>query len=148
MPKITNPVVKSRIRQALLEGKSDKAAILAGGLSVGMAGHEAKNCKVLNLVKTCLIKEFKATDITVEYVLRGLKDIAENGKQESNRVIAYQLLGKYLALFTDRQIITHTITSKEEQQSRVNRLKAYFTSSDIISTGSTSLSPDASTQKQ
>ena len=43
-----------------------------------------------------------ATELTREFVIQGLMDIATTGTTESARVRSYELLGKHLALFTDR----------------------------------------------
>lgn len=43
-----------------------------------------------------------ATELTREFVIQGLMDLARSGSTESARVRSYELLGKHLALFTDR----------------------------------------------
>jgi hypothetical protein len=44
--------------------------------------------------------------LTREFVLEGLMEIAETAEVASARVRAYELLGKHLALFTDRLEVT------------------------------------------
>jgi len=39
------------------------------------------------------------TNITVDFVLNGIKDIAEQGKQENNRLKAFDLLGRHLGVY-------------------------------------------------
>ncbi len=46
------------------------------------------------------------TQLTREFVLEGLMEIAEQAEVASARVRAYELLGKHLALFTDRLEVT------------------------------------------
>ena len=40
--------------------------------------------------------------ITAEFVLNGIKAIAMGGERESDKIKAYELLGKHLKLFTDK----------------------------------------------
>lgn len=47
-----------------------------------------------------------AVQLTREFVIEGLMEIATTGKVPSARVRAYELLGKHLALFTDRLEVT------------------------------------------
>ena len=43
-------------------------------------------------------------DITVDFVLNGIKEIAEQGEAENNRLKAFDLLGKYVGLYeTDNE---------------------------------------------
>ena len=47
----------------------------------------------------------KRTEITADYVLRNLREIADDAKQEkeyTHAVKSFELLGKHLKLFTDR----------------------------------------------
>jgi hypothetical protein len=48
------------------------------------------------------------TGITAKYVIDGIKNIADNGKRESDRIKAYDLLGKHLKLFTEKIESTNT----------------------------------------
>jgi len=41
-------------------------------------------------------------ELTAELVLGGLMEIALHGEREANRVRSFELLGKHLALFTDK----------------------------------------------
>ena len=51
--------------------------------------------------------------ITSDDVVKGLYDIALNGKSESNRVRSYELLGRHLGMFTDK------LEVKNEQHGKV-----------------------------
>lgn len=44
--------------------------------------------------------------ITADEVLNGIKEIAVAGQREADKLRAYELLGKHLSLFTDRQDVT------------------------------------------
>jgi hypothetical protein len=46
-------------------------------------------------------------EITTERILQGIKDIADNlDEQTRDRLKAYELLGKYLKLFTDKHAVS------------------------------------------
>lgn len=68
---------------------------------------------------------FDKNCITVDYVLGNLKQLAENSKNEADKIRATELLGKYLAMFTDKQEISQA--EKEDNQfslERLSRIKA------------------------
>lgn len=49
-------------------------------------------------------KAAKGAEISPEYVLAGIAKIADNEEaKDGDRIRAYELLGRYLALFTDKQ---------------------------------------------
>lgn len=49
-----------------------------------------------------LAERAKNNGITAEFVLNGIKAIAVKGEKESDKLKAYELLGKHLKLFTDK----------------------------------------------
>lgn len=63
-----------------------------------------------------------ATRLTRERVIEGLMDIALNGRSESARVRSWELLGKHLAMFTDRLEVTQI--TKDALQAEIERLEA------------------------
>ena len=74
------------------------------------AGYKAENAeysasRLLSNDKVSLyIKEKQdeiahRNDITVDFVVSGIKDIAMLGEQENNRLKAYDLLGKHLGIY-------------------------------------------------
>lgn len=46
--------------------------------------------------------KFKKEDLTVEWVLQGLKYHAEQTEARSTSIKAYELIGKYLSMFTEK----------------------------------------------
>ena len=54
---------------------------------------------VKQAIKSRLIKD----KITPDYVLSGISTIADSSTKDNDRLKAYELLGKYLKLFTDNQ---------------------------------------------
>lgn len=65
-------------------------------------------------------KKKEASDrcaITVDFVLNGIKDIAEQGEQENNRLKAFDLLGKHLGVYEkdNKSEVTHKILSDHDE---------------------------------
>ena len=57
--------------------------------------------KIKLAINEDMLKNFTKEGISESFVLQGLKEIAINGRQESNRVRSYELLGKSLKLWID-----------------------------------------------
>lgn len=57
------------------------------------------------------------TSITVDFVLNGIKEIAEQGEQENNRLKAFDLLGKHLGVYEkdNKSEVTHKILSNHDE---------------------------------
>lgn len=72
-------------------------------------------------------KEFElASLITKEYVLSQLKEIADNKEEATqNKIRALENLGRYLSMFTDKQIISNESSNPFEQMSDDEILKMY-----------------------
>jgi phage terminase small subunit len=77
------------------------------------AGYSEKTASVIgqeNLMKPYLRSEIDKrleerainNGITAEFVLNGIKDIAIKGDKESDKLKAFELLGKHLKLFTEK----------------------------------------------
>ena len=54
-------------------------------------------------IQKAMDKRVKKTEITAEYVLNGIRDVIKNAEQDNNKLKGYELLGKHLKLFTDKQ---------------------------------------------
>ena len=118
-----NPIRKAGIKQALLEKKTAKQAVLENGYSEASAHNATK----LGVVKRCqeeIKEELKALLVDAEYVLRGLKTEAESAPNSSDRIAALSWIGKHLAMFTDK-LETATVEKEEAQFSleRLSRIK-------------------------
>ena len=127
-----NPIRKARVKQSLLKGNSIRQALKDGGYAPGT--QRGKNNGTTNpVVKVCLeeiAKEFKSSDVTVDAVLKRLKQIellAIDHKDFSAAVRCSELHGKYLAMFTDKvksdAVITLNDVDKIEIDSIYSRLK-------------------------
>src|SRR3990167_9553064 len=105
MPKITNPVIISKIIQGILEGKPDSIVLADAGLAKSTAKTQVKRTKILKVVKSRIAEEFKAEEITVEEVLRRIDEdrmLAQRKGDYSTALQADIALGRYLAMFTDK----------------------------------------------
>ncbi len=83
-------------------------------IRAGYSEHTATEIAYENLRKPHISSRLAAlqtedatkTQLTREFVLEGLMDIAATSEVASARVRAFELLGKHLALFTDRLEVT------------------------------------------
>jgi len=130
MPKITNPVIKSKIRQGILAGKNDSDVLRAAGFSESMIKHkDRKQIKALEVEKSRIAQEIKEADVTVLLVLNNLFEDRELARKKNDIATMKEvdnLLGKYLAMFTDKLQSDMTIKDQQERQARINRLKEFL----------------------
>ena len=93
------------IAEYLKDGNATRSAIAAGYSEKTAKEQGARLLTNVN-VKEELAKRFKRqqerTEITADYVLNGIKAVAENTEKDNDKLKAYELLGKYLKLFTDK----------------------------------------------
>jgi phage terminase small subunit len=86
---------------------------LNGSAAMRRAGYKSKNpdvdaSKLLvnpsikKAIDEAVKERAEKTGITAEFVLNGIKAIATKGEKESDKLKAYELLGKHLKLFTDK----------------------------------------------
>jgi phage terminase small subunit len=114
-------------REYLVDSNGKQAAIRAG-YSRHTAQEQASRLLSKVQVKQQLeqFQQDKQAVHTVDaaFVINGLRDIAVNGKTESNRVRSYELLGKTLRMFVDvsENTVTHDVA--ELQQFTVAQLTA------------------------
>ena len=97
------------IVEYLKDGNATRSAI-AAGYSEKTAQEQGARLLSNVMVKEELAKRFKRqqerTEITVDYVLNGIKSVAESTEKDNDKLKAYELLGKYLKLFTDKTEVT------------------------------------------
>jgi len=120
MCKRINPVRKNIVKQSILEGKTFKQAILDAGYSPNTAKQVSSAMTIVKYSLNEIAKEFDKAKITPEYVLAGLNKEASEAKNSADRIRAYELLGKYLAMFTDKQEVS--TTEKPDNQFSIERL--------------------------
>jgi len=90
-------------KKAQYNVKSDKVACINALRLLG-------NARIKAEIQTRLAKRAEDNGITADYVLKGIKAIADKGEREGDKLKAYELLGKHLKLFTDRIESDNNIT--------------------------------------
>lgn len=88
--------------EAYLANPNATAAALSAGYSKKTAYSQGqrllKHVEISKLVKN----RVESTIITANEILAGIKEIAVSGEKDADRLKAYELLGKHLAMWTDR----------------------------------------------
>jgi len=94
------------IQEYMIDLNATQAAIRAGysPKTAEVIGYENLRKPQLNLaIEKAMKDRANKTGITAEYVLNGIKAIADReGIRESDTLKAYELLGKHLKLFTEK----------------------------------------------
>lgn len=125
MPRTINPIRKARLKKELLKNNGDaKNAMLKAGFAPATA-HNATSKKIVQACQLEITKEL-TKKIDVDYVLNELeriKKLAEENKDFSTAARNVELLGKYLAMFTDKQQVKSDINITSDEQSELNRLR-------------------------
>lgn len=93
-------------REYVLDFNATQAAIRAGYSKNGAAVQASQlltNPNVQSHIATLAAKVCDKAEITAEEVLKGIKGIATSKEsRDGDRLKAWELLGKYLKLFTDK----------------------------------------------
>jgi phage terminase small subunit len=93
------PKDQNATQAAIRAGYSEKTAYSQGQRLL-------KDNEVIGAIAKCTKKAVEKAEINVEKVLRGINAIAECPTAKNNdKLKAYELLGKYLSMFTDKQEI-------------------------------------------
>lgn len=105
-----------RARDKTIEEAIIKAGyICVGGNARSVGSHLEDNSNIQERIEYERLNIFDRSMITEEYILEGLNKLALSAQNESVRTRAFELLGKYKAMFTDKQLVDATIITKEEQ---------------------------------
>lgn len=97
------------VEEYTVDHNGRQAAIRAGYSPNGAEVTASRLIRMSNVASALAAKEEIVTErveLTAELVLQGLLKIAMHGDREANKVRAWELLGKHLALFTDRMEIS------------------------------------------
>jgi len=117
MPVKINQIRKAKVKQALLNGVDAKNAVLQNGYAMATA-HNATQLAVVKQCKEEILRELRASDITPEFVIKRLnqdRDLAIEKQDYATATKVDELLGKYIALFTEKREIKTEIINQEEQ---------------------------------
>ncbi len=95
------------VKEYIISKNATEAYIKAGFSSKYAAENAGKLLKNTS-VKEAIDQEFKRImdqyEFTERDVYKGLGEIARNGQQESNKVRAWELIGKALSMFKDNTV--------------------------------------------
>jgi len=97
------------VREYLIDLNASAAARRAGysARTSDRTGYDLlRNPEIQAAVQTALQERAQTTQVTAEMVIDGLRGIAEGEGPDAPRVRAYELLGKHIGMFTERQEIT------------------------------------------
>ena len=111
MPRTVNPIKKIKVKGSLKQGKSAREALREAGYSQGHINRSTANKIVKDSISE-ISKELKAKDITYDLVIKRLdedRELARNKRDIATMKACDELLGKYIAMFTDKQEIKQTI---------------------------------------
>lgn len=133
MPKTVNPIRKAKVKQSLLNNKSARQALKDNGYSNAVAHKSTTNA----VVKVCMkeiLSEIKESDITIIRILRNIIEDRELARLKNDIGTMKEcdaLLGKYLAMFTDKvmqegnappSIIDNTVHIHNDKKPTASRL--------------------------
>ncbi len=124
MPATINPIRKALLKQNIIKNKGTKIeqSMIDAGYAPATA-HKTTANKVVKVIQAEIVEDIKKT-ITIDYVLAKLKHFVDYAKNDADKIRATELLGKWQAMFTDKQEVS-TIEKEDNQFSleRLSRLK-------------------------
>ncbi len=134
MPKGINSIRKLKVKQSILKGNSYNQALRDGGYTEGSA-HKSSVMPVVKVCQQEILAEFREK-VTVEYVLNNLYEDRILAKKKGDIATATrvdELLGKYLAMFTDKTENKTTLT--DERKIELSEFAKRFDITQDIATG-------------
>ncbi len=105
-------------KNARRQNKSIEASLLEAGYTLKTARHRNGICKLAIIGEQQLAEEFDKSKVTVESVLKNLYEdrrLAEAKHDIATMTRVDELIGKYLAMFTDKQQIHSEVINKTEK---------------------------------
>ena len=123
MSKTIDIIKYNKLKLNRLKSIDKKNSLLNAGFSKATAEHHSGDMSVLKRVDEEILREFKANEISIDMVLKRLNEdrlLAQQKGDISTMVRCDELLGKYLAMFSDR-LQTSSVESDKNQFS-INRL--------------------------
>ena len=104
------------ISEYIIDSNATQAAIRAGYKEKAAYATGAENLRkpqIKSLIDKAMKERALNNGITAEFVLNGIKAIAQGGEKENDQLKAYELLGKHLKLFVDKVETENTNTNLE-----------------------------------
>ena len=113
-----------RARDCSMEEAMIKAGYTCKGGSARSWGSQMENnLNIISEIDKQRLNIFDSNTITVDYVLAGLNNLAQTAVKEDTRVRAFELLGKYLAMFKDKLQVTGNMTFTDTEIAEYSGLK-------------------------
>lgn len=124
-------------KEYLIDLNATQAAIRAGYSKNTACAIGTENLRKPNIaifIQEAMAERSESTGITADYVLNGIKELTDTlrqGEDPKSAYKGYELLGKHLALFSDK--VDHTSSdgsmavdglTKEDRQARIQALLA------------------------
>lgn len=104
-------------KEYMVDLNATQAAIRAGyseKTSYSIGEENLKKPEIAKYIQKAMNKRSQKVEIDADYVLQGIKDIADNNEEQSkDRLKAFELMGKHLKLFTDKVEHSGTISIEE-----------------------------------
>ena len=124
MAKTIDPIRKRKYKRARLKGKTKKESLLKAGYTPTTAHSQNPSVNVIKCVEKEIEQELLAKDITVDFVIKQLKEDRELAKAKGDISTATrvdELMGKYIAMFTDKSIVDSKLEVSEKAQSTLDK---------------------------
>lgn len=100
------------VKEYLVDFNATAAALRAGysEKTAGVIGYEnLKKPQIAKLIEEAAKERVEKAEIDADFILMGIKEIAADPDEQSkDRLKAFELLGKYLKLFTDKTELSGT----------------------------------------
>ena len=122
--KQVNPIKKALVKQNILKGQSFKQAMRNAGYTEASAMHSTGE-SVVKCARDEILNEMKASDVTVDMVIKNLhedRSLAKRKGDISTMSRVDELLGKFLAIFTERREVSQKIEFTEKERSEYELL--------------------------
>ena len=109
---------KTFIAEYLKDGNATRSAISAGysektAYSIGI--ENLKKPEIEQAINQQIENQRQRVLVDADYVINGIKKIADNSERDGDKLKAYELLGKHLKLFTDKT----ELTGKDDGEVRI-----------------------------
>ena len=120
-----NPKQALFCQEYIIDLNATQAAIRAGYSEKTARFIGAENLTKPNIaeyIQSLMAERSESTGITAEYVLNGIKDLTDKlvaGEDHKSAYKGYELLGKHLALFSDK--VDHTSSDGTMTPSKITR---------------------------
>ena len=97
--------------ESYLSNPNATAAAKAAGYSEKTARSQGQRLLTNVDIAKMLGERVENAIITADEILTGVKAIAQNGKRDADKLKAYELLGKHLAMWTDKTQLSGEVTT-------------------------------------